>query len=165
MSKSVRNCTDLGANAQLIVKRLLANQNLLKLLYYTDKDPLSHEDLTAEQIQDEVFEKLIKIVPRVGPKETAHSVVAIRIARGRGLVTNKEFKNVNISIEIFVPITQWIIKNTNLRPFAIMGEIQESLNGKKIEGLGKMVGGDFDLNFLTEEISAYEQTFVITSYD
>ena len=165
MSKSVRNCTDLGVNAQLIVKRLLANQNLLKLLYYTDKDPLSHEDLTAEQIQDEVFEKLIKIVPRVGPKETAHSVIAIRIARGRGLVTNKEFKNVNISIEIFVPMTQWIIKNTNLRPFAIMGEIQESLNGKKIEGLGKMVGGDFDLNFLTEEISAYEQTFVITSYD
>lgn len=165
MSNSVRNCTDLGVNAQLIVKRLLANQNLLKLLYYTDKDPLSHEDLTAEQIQDEVFEKLIKIVPRVGPKETAHSIVAIRIARGRGLVTNKEFKNVNISIEIFVPMTQWIIKNTNLRPFAIMGEIQESLNGKKIEGLGKMVGGDFDLNFLTEEISAYEQTFVITSYD
>ena len=165
MSKSVRNCTDLGVNAQLIVKRLLANQNLLKLLYYTDKDPLSHEDLTAEQIQDEVFEKLIKIVPRVGPKETAHSAVAIRIARGRGLITNKEFKNVNISIEIFVPMTQWIIKNTNLRPFAIMGEIQESLNGKKIEGLGKMVGGDFDLNFLTEEISAYEQTFVITSYD
>lgn len=162
---SVRNCTDLGVNAQFIVKRLLANQNLLKLLYYTDKDPLSHEDLTTEQIQDEVFEKLIKIVPRVGPKETAHSVVAIRIARGRGLVTNKEFKNVNISIEIFVPMTQWIIKNTNLRPFAIMGEIQESLNGKKIEGLGKMVGGDFDLNFLTEEISAYEQTFVITSYD
>ena len=165
MSSSVRNCTDLGVNAQFIVKRLLANQNLLKLLYYTDKDPLSHEDLTTEQIQNEVFEKLLKIVPRVGPKETAHSIVAIRIARGRGLVTNKEFKNVNISIEIFVPMTQWIIKDTNLRPFAIMGEIQKSLNGKKIEGLGKMVGGDFDLNFLTEEISAYEQTFVITSYD
>ena len=62
-------------------------------------------------------------------------------------------------------MTQWIMKGTNLRPFAIMGEIQESLNGKKIKGLGKMVGGDFDLNFLTEEISAYEQTFVITSYD
>ena len=161
----VRNCRDLGENAQKIMKRLLANQTLLKLLYYTDKDPLSQPDLTDEQIQDEVFEKLVKIVPRVGPKETAHSIVAIRIARGRGLATNNEFKNVNISIEVFVPMTQWIIKDTNLRPFAIMGEIQKSLNGKKIEGLGKMVGGDFDLNFLTEEISAYEQTFVLTSYD
>jgi hypothetical protein len=162
---NVRNCTDIGVNAQYIVKRLLANQNLLKLLYYTDKDPLSHDDLTQEQIQDEIFEKLVKIVPRVGPKETAHSIIAIRIARARGLASNSEFKNVNISVEVFVPMTQWIIKDTNLRPFAIMGEVQKSLNGKKIEGLGKLTGGDFSLNFLTEEISAYEQTFILTSYD
>ena len=162
---NVRNCTDIGVNAQYIVKRLLANQNLLKLLYYTDKDPLSHDDLTPEQIQNEVFEKLVKIIPRVGPKETAHSIIAVRIARARGLASNSEFKNVNISIEVFVPMTQWIIKDTNLRPFAIMGEVQNSLNGKKIEGLGKLTGGDFSLNFLTEEISAYEQTFVLTSYD
>ena len=161
----VRNCADIGINAQYIIKRLMANQNLLKLLYYTDKDPLSHEDLTQEQIQNEVFEKLIKVIPRVGPKETAHSVVVVRIARGRGLATNNEFKNVSISIETFVPMTQWIIKDTNLRPFAIMGEIQKSLDGKKIEGLGKLMGGDFELNFLTEEISAYEQTFSLTSYD
>ena len=162
---NVRNCTDIGVNAQYIVKRLLANQNLLKLLYYTDKDPLSHDDLTQEQIQDEVFEKLVKIVPRVGPKETAHSIIAVRIARARGLASNSEFKNVNISSEVFVPMTQWISKDTNLRPFAIMGEVQKSLNGKKIEGVGKLTGGDFSLNFLTEEISAYEQTFVLTSYD
>lgn len=162
---TVRNCTDIGVNAQYIIKRLLANQNLLKLLYYTDKDPLSHEDLTEEQIENEVFNKLVKIVPRVGPKETAHSLIAVRIARARGLASNNEFKNVSISVEVFVPMTQWIIKDTNLRPFAIMGEVQKSLNGKKIEGLGKMTGGDFSLNFLTEEISAYEQTFVLTSYD
>ena len=161
----VRNCEDIGINAQYIIKRLLANQNLLKLLYYTDKDPLSHEDLTPEQIKEEVFGKLVKIVPRVGPKETAHSIIALRIARGRGLARNSEFKNVMISIETFVPMTQWIIKDTNLRPFAIMGEVQKSLNNKKIEGMGKLTGGDFDLNFLTEEISAYEQTFVLTSYD
>ena len=137
----------------------------MKLLYYTDKDPLSHEDLTEEQIQNEVFEKLVKIVPRVGPKETAHSIIALRIARGRGLASNSEFKNVMFSVEVFVPMTQWIIKDTNLRPFAIMGEIQKSLNNKKIEGLGKLTGGDFSLNFLTEEISAYEQTFTLTSYD
>lgn len=162
---SVRNCAELGVNLQYVVKRLFANQDLLKLLYYTDKDPLANDDLTSEQIQDEVFEKLIKIVPRVGPHETAHSVVAVRVARGQGLAANGEFRNVVISVEIFVPLTQWIIKDTNLRPFAIMGEVQKSLNGKKIEGLGKMVGGDFALNFLTEEIGAYEQTFIITTYD
>lgn len=162
---SIRNCGDIGKNTQYIIKRLFANQNLLKLLYYTDKDPLAGDDLTEEQIQEEVFDKLIKIVPRIGPKETAHSIITVTIQRGTGLAVNGEFKNVLVKIEVFVPMTQWVIKNSNLRPFAIMGEIQNSLRGKKIEGLGKMQGGDFDLDFLSEEMTAYLMTFVITSYD
>ena len=162
---NVRNCGDIGVNAQYIIKRLLANQNLLKLLYYTDKDPLSQPDLTEEQIQQEVYNKLIKIIPRVGPKETAHSIVSIRFTRGRRNMNNKEFENISVAVESFVPLTQWVIKSTSLRPFLIMGEIQKSLNGKTINGLGKMVGGDFDLNFLTEEISAYEQAFSLITYD
>lgn len=161
----VRNCADIGDNLMKIMKRLLANQNLLKLLYYKDKDPLAGEDLTDEQIQDEIFEKLVKIIPRVGPKDTAHSVVTIRVTRARQDSNNNEFKDVRINIEVFVPLTQWIIKDVQLRPFAILGEIQSSLNGKTINGLGKLTGGDFDLNFLTEEISAYEQYFYLTSYD
>jgi hypothetical protein len=138
------------------MSRLLANQRLLKLLYYTDKDPYSQPDLTQEQIQKEIFEKLVKITPRVGPKETAHSIVVIKVNKGQTDNNNTEFRNININVESFVPLTQWIIKDDNLRPFAIMGEIQKSLNGKTINGLGKMSGGDFILNFLTEEISAYE---------
>lgn len=162
---TTRNLEDLGPNLQKIVTRLQANQNLIKLLYYTGKDPLHEEDLTPEQIQSEVFEKLIKIVPRVGPKEGAHSIVALRIVRGDGNPENNEFRDFLVGIEIFVPLTQWIIKDSNLRPFAIMGEIHKSLNRKTINGLGKMVGGDFQINFLTDEMSCYEMTYGITSYD
>ena len=143
----------------------MQNDNLVKLLYYTDKDPLSNENLTEEQKESEIFEKLIKIVPRIGPKETASSIIALRVITGKKNQDNSEFKDVLISVEVFVPLTQWIIKGTNLRPFAILGEIEESLDGKIIEGLGKMSGGDFELNFLTEEISSYKQEFIITSYD
>ena len=143
----------------------MQNDNLVKLLYYTDKDPLSNENLTEEQKESEIFEKLIKIVPRIGPKETASSIIALRVVTGKKNQDNSEFKDVLISVEVFVPLTQWIIKGTNLRPFAILGEIEESLDGKMIEGLGKMSGGDFELNFLTEEISSYKQEFIITSYD
>mgnify|MGYP003496155258 FL=1 len=143
----------------------MQNDNLVKLLYYTDKDPLSNENLTEEQKESEIFEKLIKIVPRIGPKETASSIIALRVITGKKNQDNSEFKDVLISVEVFVPLTQWIIKGTNLRPFAILGEIEESLDGKMIEGLGKMSGGNFELNFLTEEISSYKQEFIITSYD
>lgn len=162
---SVRNCEEIGENLQKIMKYLFKNQRLLKLLYYTEKDPYSQDDLSPEQIKNEVFEKLIKIVPRVGPKETSHSIIVIKVNRGTTISSNTEFKDIQINIETFVPLTQWIIKDDNLRPFAIMGEIQKSLNGRPINGLGKMVGGDFSLNFLTEEISAYEQEFFITTYD
>ena len=162
---AVRNCREIGENLQKIVKRLMANDRLVNLLYYTDKDPLNQPYLTEEQKRTETFEKLIKIVPRVGPKEDAKSIISLRIINGSKISSNTEFRNIRIGVEVFVPLTQWIIKDTNLRPFAILGEIEESLEGKTINGLGKIQGGDFDLNFLTEEIGAYEQTFWITVYE
>lgn len=180
----VRNCRDIGDNLQRILKYLMNNKKLVKLLYYTDKDPLSHDfsELVAELAppgdieprpyqtytefcQKEIYEKLIKIIPRVGPKETSNSILAIQVVYGHRNPQNGEFKNLRIVVESFVPLTQWIVKGDNLRPFYILGEVQESLDGKTVNGLGKMSGGDFDVNFLTEEISCYEQEFDIISYD
>ena len=42
---SVRNCAEIGKNLQSIASRLLANQNLCKLLYYSDFDPLNKPDI------------------------------------------------------------------------------------------------------------------------
>lgn len=162
---ATRNLADLGLNLQKIITRLQTNQNLLKLVYYTSKDPLNEEDLTEEQIKTEVYNKLIKIVPRIGYKETAQSMISMRVVRGRNNPENGEFRDFEIDIEVFVPLTQWFIKDSNLRPFAIMGEIHRSLNNKTINGLGKMTGGNFQINFLTDEIVSYEMVYYITSYD
>ena len=162
---AVRNCAEIGENLQKIIKRLMANDDLVKLLYYTDKDPLSNLSLTDEQKQEEIFEKLVKIIPRVGPKDCEKSVVVVKVDRGSTNSSNSEFKDVAISVEVFTPLTQWIIKGTNLRPFKILGEIQKTLDEKTVNGLGKMVGGDFDLNFLTDEVSCYVQRYYITAYD
>lgn len=162
---AVRNCEELGINLQKIITLLMNNDKLVNLLYYEDKDPIVKQPLSAEEKKKQIYEKLIKVVPRVGPTETAKSIIVVRVVNGSGIYGNGEFRNVKIEIESFVPLTQWIIKDDNLRPFAIMGEIQKSLMGKRINGLGKIDGGDFDLNFLTDEISCYLQTFYITTYE
>lgn len=160
-----RNLGELGINLQKIITRLQANQNLLKLLYYTGKDPLNEPDLTDEEIKTEIFNKLIKIIPRVDPKETAASLISLRVVEGNVNRENNEFTDIELAIEVFVPLTQWFIKDTNLRPFCIIGEILESLNNKRINGLGRISGGEFSLNFLTDEISCYELYFRITQYE
>ena len=161
---AVRNCEDIGVNLQKIIGLLMNNDTLVNLLYYEGKDPINEPNLTIKQKQELVYEKLIKVVPRVGPKDTAKSVISARVVSGKPIYNNDEFKSVRIEIENFVPLTQWIIKDDNLRPFAIMSEIQRTLVGKTINGLGKIEGGDFELNFLTDEISCYLQVFNITSY-
>lgn len=159
-----RNCQELGINLQKICSRLLANDNLVKLLYYVDLDPLDRTALTAEQKQ-KIFNDLICIIPKVGTRTDSKSVIAVYVPKAAGLSGNSEYKTVTIAIDVFVPMTQWIIKDSNLRPFAIMGEIQNSLNGKTINGLGKIKGGDFELVLLTDEMSGYRQVFTITEYE
>ena len=162
---SVRNCQELGLSLQKIISRLLENDDLVKLLYYEDKDPLSKAALDKEFKQKEIFEKLIKIVPRVGTNEDSKSRLVIYITQAGKNLKNNEFKNVEIHISTFVPLTNWIIKDTNLRPFAILGQLQSSLDGKVINGLGRLSGGDFELKLLTEEMSCYEQIYTLIEYD
>lgn len=159
-----RNCQELGVNLQKICSRLMANDQLINLLYYEDLDPLNQE-LLNEQQKQKLFNDLVCIVPRVGTREDSRSVIAIYIPKASSLSGNKEFKNVFIAVDIFVPLNQWIIKDSNLRPFAIMGEIQSSLNDKTVNGLGKIKGGDFELVTLTDEMSVYRQTYMITEYE
>jgi len=45
---NTRNLQDMGTNLQKIVSRLEENQKLMKLLYYTGKDPYSEADLTPQ---------------------------------------------------------------------------------------------------------------------
>ena len=161
----VRNCNELGVNLQKIIRRLMANDELVNLLYYEDENPLEQPSLSTEVKQREIFEKLIKTVPRVGTKDTAKSVIVVYVQRAGKIPGNKEFKNVKNLVDVIVPLTQWYIKNAYLRPFAILGRVQESLDDKTINGLGKMVGGDFELNFVTDDVICYQQVYEITEYD
>lgn len=161
---AVRNCNEIGKNLSKIVNRLLNNDNLVKLLYYSNSTPLECDNLTPEKKNKEIFNQLIKIIPVVKPGSDK-SIISIQITNGSINNSNDEFKDIKLQIEIFVPLNSWFINDTNLRPFAIMGEIQKSLQNKTVDSLGKITGGDFELEFLTEEVAAYLMNFTFIVYD
>src|SRR5574344_1738461 len=107
---AVRNCAELGENLQKIITRLMANQTLVKLLYYEDKDPLSQPDVTDAEKRELIYEKYIKIIPRITQQDNARSIVAMRVVGGIRNSSNGEFRDVQINFEVFVPMTQWFIK-------------------------------------------------------
>lgn len=149
---------DLGKNLRKIYTRLEANEELCKLLYYTDKDPLSQPALKDPSI---LFEKEIRIIPRVGSVELERSKIVLVVTYGK-LNENHWYSDISLKFGVYTPLTQWIIKDENLRPFLIIDNIIKSLDGKKIEGLGTMMGGEFALSLLTEEVSCYDIYFNIT---
>lgn len=156
-----RNCEELGIGLQQIIKRLLANQELCKLLLYTDKDPLSHSDFDTKTL----YGDLIDVIPRLKPDESAYSKIVPVIVNGIKNKKNGEFRRSLIRIYVYVPSGQWLIKDNNLRPFAIIGQIQKSLNEKYMSGLGTLSGGDFKLNLLTDDMTCYIVDFDLLNYD
>lgn len=163
----VRFLQEMGSNLIKMMKRLLANQNLLRLLTYTDKDPLALDkaDVKASEAYLQGDNGVVRIIPVIGAKENSQSIITLRVLKGIPSMDNPEFLDIYFSIEVFVPNEQWIIKGDNLRPYSIMGEIQKSLEGKNINGLGTIRGSGFSVNFFTEEMSAFIMNYRITQYN
>lgn len=161
----VRNLGELGINLQNMVTRLMANDELVKLLYYPNQDPLGQSNLTTIEKQTEIFQKLIKVVPNIPLREDNRSTIAIYVTHGSKIADNKEFRNIDVVVDCVVPLDTWLIKDSNLRPFAILGEIHKALDDKVINGLGRLESGDFGLVDLTDENSVYRLNFTLVDYD
>lgn len=160
-----KNFGETGVNLRTMINRLMSNQNLMKLLYYTDLNPLSHEDIDKEVIVNEILNKQLVYIPLIESNEYAKSYIAILIDSGNKNMGNSSFINVDITVSVLTPISQWMIKDNNLRPFAIMGEIQKSLDEKTVDGFGKIISRGFKLVEVTDEVTIYQLLFTNIEYD
>lgn len=160
---SIRNSIEIGENLTKIAKLLLSNSRLGRLLKYTDKSPFSdeHEDVP----QKELLHKNIKIVPLIKEDETnTESVVAIVLNEGV-VQDNKEFKRISFDIMVYVPLSEWILNDENLRPFLIMSEVEKSLKNKKIQSLGTIDYKGFEVSLVTDILSCHRMRFEIDVFN
>lgn len=158
---AVRNFNEMGENLMLIVDRLLNNQKLCKLLKYTDSNPLLHPDFEDTRT---LLHKRIRVVPKIEAQENTESTIVIMTTSGYLNGANHEFNNIEIEVYIYVPFEEWIINDVQLRPFAIMSEVQNSLNEKQIKGLGKMMLDNFGADMITDEMGAYRMHFSLSTF-
>lgn len=153
---AIRNSAELGPILNRVAEYLATNENLGKFLHYTDVDPLEHKEISPYTLLGEN----ILIVPEVNAKDfTTAAKVCLLIPQGDVYDDNDDYKNLTLQILVYVPLKSWIINSEQLRPFSIIGEIEKSLKGKKIESLGKGIYSGFKYLAVDDNIGCYAMTF------
>lgn len=121
----------------LIIKKIMENQRLLKMLYYTQKDCLNGKDLTQQQIIS-MLDKQIKIVPKIEISEDCPIYIIISMDNFTTNSENPEFRDCTINFDILCHPDHWNMGNFQLRPYKIAGEIDAMLNNQKLTGIGTL---------------------------
>lgn len=123
-------------DTELLINKILANKRLQKYLYYTEKDPLSKPNLTADQAL-ELFDNNIKIVPKIYVDRSVLQYIIIQFDNFTPS-SNPEFRDNTIEFDIICHFDQWKIKDFQLRPIRIAAEIDSMLDNKRLTGIGKV---------------------------
>lgn len=131
----------------LIMNKILANKNLLKLLYYTSEDWKSKPDLTSQQIKSLIEDKQISNIPKV--KVDGNKMNYLRITYGSFTpnAENEYYRDHVIEFKIICHFDDWDLKDFELRPYRIAGELDAMLNKQHLTGIGVLtfLGADQDV--------------------
>lgn len=145
-NKNVGFFYGLNKSMEKIAKCLLNSNNLCKLLYYDDDNPLDNLDLTVQQ-KTELLDKKFSIVPIVDFSDEKGSFLIIAFDSFNLNDFNPKFIDQSFSINVYSHKDLWKVKNGKLRPFLILNEIHQILEDSNMFGIGrvKLLGGSLEI--------------------
>lgn len=140
MAENRFNFAQIEQELEMIIERFAENQNLLKLLYYNDKNALEKEDITDEKVLNEILRQNIKIIPEIKIPERQNSFIIITFDSYEKNYSNPEFIDNTIYIDVLCPLDEDILRMNKymLRPQLIMSEIQKEIAESRLTGIGKV---------------------------
>ena len=121
----------------LITNKILGNQRLKKLLFYTTPDALNQPELTQEQ-SAELFGNNIRMVPKLFVDSDLINYLVIRFKNFQPNYSNPEFRNNVLEFDIVCPYDQWHLKDFQLRPYRIAAELDAMLDKEHLTGIGRL---------------------------
>lgn len=127
----------LEKDAAIIVKEMLGNANLKKLLYYEDKNALNLPELDAIQTAS-LIDKQIMICPKMNIDTEMFSYIVITFNSFLPNSSNPEYRDNLIAFNIVCHFNSWNLGDFQLRPYKIAGELDSMFNGKQVFGIGSL---------------------------
>ena len=105
-----------------VVERLMKNDRLKRLLYYTDRHALGLPKLNQEQSYS-LLNNQIRIVPKLTIDHDAKPYIIISLDNFVPFENQTTFRSFQLTFDVIVPFEFWQLDNFKLRPYAIAGEI------------------------------------------
>lgn len=124
----------INKDMRLLIDKILSNDRLCKLLYYTSRDALDKEKLTDDQKLG-LFGKNLKIIPKLYVDKTTLNYIFIKFDNFFES-SNPEFRDNTIEFDIVCHFDQWQMQDFNLRPYRIAAELDSMLDNQKLTGIG-----------------------------
>ena len=134
----------------IIVDRMMKNDRLKKMLYYTTRDCLNKPKLTDDQTS-ELFGKNIKIVPKLYVDGSVLNYIIISFDNFTRNGDNPEFRDNIIEFDIICHFDQWHMKDFALRPYKIAAELDTMFDEQRLTGIGKLEFLGANQMILTDE--------------
>lgn len=144
----------MAKDTSLIIQRILSNKKVLRLLYYTSPDCLesTKKDVTPEQIKEMFDTKQISNVPKVKIDKDKKTYLRITFDDFTPNATNEYYRDHIVEIKIICHFDDWDLKDFELRPYRIAGEIDSMLDRTHLTGIG-------ELNFLGASADVYDEEY------
>ena len=136
----------------IIVDRIMKNENLKKMLFYTSRDCLNRPKLTEDETYS-LFGKQIKIVPKLYVDGSVLNYMIISFDNFTTNRNNPEFRDNIIEFDIICHFDQWHMKDFELRPYKIAAELDSMFNDKHLTGIGTLQFLGANQMILTDEFA------------
>lgn len=154
----------MGQNLFLIVSKLMRNQNLCKLLYYTDVTPLAPDKAMVNGI--DLLHKNILIVPKPPDQLLTKENFVLVIFRDFYLNSeNTEFKVDSVIVDVICPFDEWVISENSLRPYLLMQEIDKELNTQKFAGVGTLTFSNAVQLTISPQLGGYSMEYQCNAFN
>ena len=144
----------------IITNRILKNDRLQKLLFYTTPDALSRPNISKEELIG-LFDKNIKTVPKLYIDGSVLNYIILSFDNFTPS-GNPEFRDNLISFDIICHFDQWKLRGSELRPYRIAAEIDTMLNNSRLTGIGKLQFVGCNQLLLNEEFAGLSLVYAAT---
>lgn len=124
-------------DTNLIIQKIIKNKRLQRLLHYNTSDCLDRPNLKEDEVLD-LIKNNIKLVPKMKIDSSIYNYIFIQFDNFMKNITNPEFRDNTIEIDILCHYDQWLLPDFKLRPYVIAAELDSMLDNEKLTGIGKL---------------------------